>query len=105
MVVLQLRKRSGPAAAAFKAVATPLVTLHVASDTEGLSAPGVWALEGLLASVRVAVNPQGAGTRKGLVASLADVAILRLGEGCGGGRSNVVVMLPRVSTRSRSQSD
>jgi len=61
-------------------VATPLVTLHVASDAEGFSATRVWALEGLLARVRMAVDPQRAGAREGLVARLADVPVLGLRE-------------------------
>ena len=61
-------------------MATPLVTLHVASHAEGLAAPGVWALERLLARVRVAVDTKGARPGEGLVACLADVAVLGLGE-------------------------
>jgi hypothetical protein len=59
------------------------MTLHVASDAESLAAAGVRALEGLLASVRVAMDAQRARAREGLVASLADIAVLRLGEGGG----------------------
>jgi len=75
------------------------VTLHVASHAEGLPTPGVRALEGLLARVGVTVDPERAGSGEGLVACLANVAILRLGERCRGGRGNVVVMLPRVGSR------
>lgn len=39
-------------------VAATLVSLHVASHTERLAAACVWALERLLASVRVTVNLQ-----------------------------------------------
>lgn len=67
-------------AATVKVVATALVPLHVATDAEGLLASGVGALERLLARVGVAVDAQGAGPREGLVARLADVAVLRLRE-------------------------
>lgn len=60
-VMVELGRQSGPAAAAFKVVATPLVTLHVAANAKGLAAPGVRALEGLLARMRVAVDPERAG--------------------------------------------
>lgn len=62
-------------------MAATLVPLHVASNTEGLAASRVRTLERLLARVRVAVDSQGAGSRESLVASLADVSVLRLGEG------------------------
>lgn len=48
-------------AAGLEVVAATLVALHVAPDAEGLAAARVWALEGLLAGVRVAVNTQRAG--------------------------------------------
>lgn len=63
-----------------KAVATALVTLHVAPDTEGLAASVVGALERLLAGMRVAVDAKRAGPGKGLVAGRANVTILRLGK-------------------------
>lgn len=62
----------------FEAVATPLVPLHVAADTESLSTPGVRALEWLLARVRVAMDSKTAGSAESLVAGLADVAVLTL---------------------------
>jgi hypothetical protein len=40
-----------------EAMAAPLVALHVAAYAECLAAPGMWALEWLLPSVRVAVDP------------------------------------------------
>lgn len=97
-----LRNQSRPAAAAFKIMATTLVTLHVAAYAEGLAAPGVGALEGLLAGVGVAVDSQGAGPGEGLVAGLADVPVLGLREGRGRGRRDVVVVLPRVGSRGRA---
>ena len=69
------------AVAALLVVAAALVALHVAADGKGLAATRVRALEGLLASVGVTVDPQGAGPGEGLVASLADVPVLGLGEG------------------------
>jgi hypothetical protein len=57
-------------------VAAALVSLHVAADTEGLAAAGVWALERLLSGVGVAVDAQRTGSGEGLVAGLADVAVL-----------------------------
>ena len=92
----KLGNQSGPAAAAFKVVASPLVTLHVAAHAKGLAAPGVRALEGLLARVRVAVDPERAGPRKGLVARLADVAVLGLGKRRRRRGGDVVVVLPGV---------
>lgn len=91
-------------AVAVKVVAAPLVTLHVAPDAEGLAAAGVGALEGLLAGVGVAVDPEGAGPREGLVAGLADVPVLRLREGGGRGGRDVVVVLPRVRSARGSES-
>ena len=82
-------------------MATSLVPLHVAANTEGLAASRVRALEGLLARVRVAVDSQRAGSRESLVASLADVSVLRLGEGSRRGGGDVVVVLPWVGTRGR----
>lgn len=70
------------AAAAVIVVAAPLVALHVAAHAESLAAAGVRALERLLASVRVAVYPQGARAGECLVAGLADVAVLGLRERC-----------------------
>ena len=57
------------------------MALHVASHAERLAAAREGALERLLARVRVAVDPERAGPREGLVARLADVPILALGEG------------------------
>lgn len=95
-MVVELGRQSGPAAAAFKVVASPLVALHVAANAKGLAAPGVRALEGLLARVRVAVDPERAGPRERLVACLADVAVLGLGKRRRRRRGDVVVVLPRV---------
>ena len=86
-------------------MATPLVTLHVATHAEGLAAPGVRALEGLLAGMGVAVDAQGAGPREGLVAGLADVPVLRLRERGGRGRRDVVVVLPRVGAGGGAHGD
>jgi hypothetical protein len=84
-------------------VAAPLVALHVAANTEGLAAPGVRALEGLLAGVRVAVDSQAARTAECLVAGLADVAVLALRVRRAVGRVEVVVVLPRVGTSDRNR--
>lgn len=54
-------RRSLPLVAAVVVVASPLVALHVAAYAEGLAAAGMWALEGLLARVGVAVDTQRAG--------------------------------------------
>lgn len=85
-----------PGHAAFEGVTAPLVPLHVAPDAEGLAAAGVGALERLLARVAVAVNAQGAGSGKGLVARRADVPVLALGEAGSRRRGNVVVVLPKA---------
>jgi hypothetical protein len=77
------------------------MSLHVASHAEGLAAARVRALEWLLSSVGVAVDPERARAREGLVASLADVAILGLRERSCRGRRDVVVVLPWVGSRSR----
>lgn len=45
-------------AVAIKAVASSFMPLHVAPHAEGLATAGMWALEGLLAGVGVAVNAQ-----------------------------------------------
>lgn len=82
-----------------KAMAASLVPLHVAPDTKGLAATGVRALEGLLASVRVAVDAQAAGPAKGLITRLADVSVLGGREGDPVGRVEIVMMLPDVATR------
>ena len=82
------------AVAALLVVAAALVALHVAPDTEGLTAASVGALERLLARVRVAVDPQRARSRERLVARLAHVPVLRLRERRGRRRRDVVVMLP-----------
>ena len=91
------RAAGGAAAAAVVVVAAALVALHVAADAEGLAAPGERALEGLLARVRVAVDAQRAGPREGLVARLADVAVLALRERRRRRGRDVVVVLPRVA--------
>lgn len=93
------------AAAAVIVVAAPLVALHVAAHAESLAAAGVRALERLLASVRVAVYPQGARAGECLVAGLADVAVLGLRERCRSRWRDVVVVLPRVGARLRTHGD
>jgi hypothetical protein len=75
-------------------VAASLVTLHVAPHAEGLAAAGLRALEGLLAGVGVAVDAKAAGSAEGLVARLADVPVLALGEELARCRVEVVVVLP-----------
>lgn len=86
-------------------VATSLVTLHVASDAESLAASGVGTLEGFLTGVRVAVDSERAWPRESLVACLADVSVLALRERCRGGRSDVVVVLPRVGAGGWAEAD
>ena len=61
-------------------MAATLVSLHVAADTEGFATTRLRALVRLLARVTVAVYPQAAGSGEGLVASRADVTVLRLRE-------------------------
>ena len=56
------------------------------------------ALERLLASMGVAVNAKGARPAECFVASLADVAILRLRESSLSTGRDVVMVLPRVRT-------
>jgi hypothetical protein len=74
------------------------VPLHIAPDTKRLPATCMRALEWLFSGVAVAVDPETARPRKRLVAGLADVSILRLRVGRLTRRTDVVVMLPRVST-------
>jgi hypothetical protein len=80
-----------------KAMAASLVALHVAPDAKGLAAASVRALEGLLASVRMAVDAQAAGPAEGLITGLANVSVLGGREGDPVGRVEVVVMLPDVA--------
>lgn len=76
---------------------TPLlVPLHIAPDAEGFPAARVRAAERLLARVRVRVDLQARRAREGLVARLADVALLRLRVGRVRGGPDVVVVLPGV---------
>lgn len=74
-------------------MASPLVALHVTPDAESLAAASLRALEGLLTSVRVAMDAEAAGTAEGLVTGLADVAVLALGVEAGRGLQ-IMVMLP-----------
>ena len=60
-----------------------LVPLHVASHAEGFTTPFVRAQEGLLARVRVAVDPQARWPGESFVTDLADVPILRLASKIG----------------------
>jgi hypothetical protein len=81
------------------------MSLHVAADAEGLAASRVRALERLLSRVRVAVDSEAAGAAEGLVACLADVAILALRERAAMRRVHVVVVvLPRVAADGRGHS-
>jgi hypothetical protein len=80
-------------------VATTFVALHIASYTKGFAAPGMWALEGLLSGVGVTVDSQRGRSGEGLVAGLADVSVLALGERSGGRWGDIVVVLPWVGTR------
>lgn len=77
-------------------VATPFVTLHVTPYTEGLAASCVGATEGLLAGVAVRVDAEAGRTGEGLVAGATDVSVVVLLERSGGGRGEVVMMLPGV---------
>jgi len=83
-------------------VASPLVTLHITAYTECLATARLGALEGLLARVRVAVDAQTAGTAKGLVAGLADVAVLACWELMARRRVEIVVVLPRDGAQGRA---
>jgi hypothetical protein len=82
-------------------VAAPLVALHVASDTESLATARLRTFVWLLAGVAMAVDAQAAWSREGLVASRADVSILRLREGGLTRGADVVVVLPRVRAVAR----
>lgn len=90
--VKDLYKRRGHRASG---MAAPLVTLHVAADTEGLPAAHMGASEGLLARVTVGVDSQTGRPREGLVAGPADVSVMILGIWRGAGRREIVVVLPR----------
>lgn len=84
-------------------VATSLVSLHVAAHAERFATSRLRALVGLLACVTVTVDAQAAWPREGLVASRADVPILRLGKLRLARGANVVVVLPWVgAVRSRA---
>lgn len=65
------------------AVAASFVPLHVAPHAERFTTSLVGAQEWLLASVRVAVDPQTRWSRESFVAHLADVSILRLASEVG----------------------
>lgn len=54
------------------------MALHIATHRESLTAAGMCAAEGLLASVRVGVDAQGRRTRESLVAGTADIAVVVL---------------------------
>lgn len=77
-------------------MAAALMPLHVAAYAECLSAPGMRALERLLARVTVTVDAQAARSGKGFVASWANVSILRLREVGLARGADVVMVLPRV---------
>jgi len=72
------------------------VAFHVASNAEGFPATSVRAFERLLAGVTMAVNAQAARPRERLVASRANVAVLRLGEGSLAGCADIMMVLPWV---------
>lgn len=59
-------------------VASPFMAFHVAPNAKGLAAPRVWALEGLLPRVRVAVDAKAAGSAECFMAGRAGVSILTL---------------------------
>lgn len=69
---------------------------HIASNAKRLTAARLRALVGFLACVTVAVDAQAARSRKGLVASRTNVAVLRLRKGGLTRRTDVVVMLPHI---------
>jgi len=77
-------------------VATSFVALHVAADTEGFATARLRALIGLFSRMAVAVDAEAAWAREGLVASRADVAVLRLRKLRLARSADVVVVLPRV---------
>jgi len=76
-------------------VASPLVSLHVASDAKGFAAPSVRTLEWFLACVAVAVDFETAGAGKRFSARGADIAVL---DACIVGliMCDVVVVFPWV---------
>jgi hypothetical protein len=73
---------------------SPLVTLHVAAYTECLATTRLGALEGLLTSVRVAMDAQTAWAAESLVAGLADVPVLACWELVPRRRVEIVMVLP-----------
>lgn len=77
-------------------VAAALVSLHVAAHAESLAAPGMGALERLLAGMRVAVDLQTGRPGECFVARWANVAFLRLRESRVCRWTDVVVVLPGV---------
>lgn len=76
MLLAHVRNRTHDARIA--SVASTLVSLHVAAYAESLAATVVWAPEGLLARVRMAVDLEAGGPGEGFVARWADVALLSL---------------------------
>mgnify|MGYP006919977505 CR=1 FL=1 len=85
-------------------MAATLMALHVTAHGESLTAAGMRAAEGLLASVRVRVDAQGGRARESLVACTADIAVVvLLVRGCGGGREVVVVLPGRGDRRDESR--
>lgn len=82
-----------------------LVSLHVTSDTKRLPATLVRTLEWFLPGMRMAMNSQARGPRESLVASLADVTVLRLRKRGSRRWGDVVVMLPWIGARRGSQTD
>ncbi len=90
---------------ALVAVAPALVTFHVAADAKRLAASQMGTLERLLARVRMGVDPETRRAGEGLVAGLADVAVLGLREGSGRRGGDVVVVLPWVGARRRGERD
>ena len=77
-------------------MAASLMSLHVATYAEGFAASWLWALVRLLAGVAVAVDAKAAWPREGLVASRADVTVLRLRDLRLARSADVVMVLPWV---------
>jgi hypothetical protein len=84
---------------AFEGVTASLVALHITSNAKSLATALMRAFERLFASMAMGVNPEARRSREGLVASWADVPILRLRECSGGGWGYIMVMLPWVCSR------
>ena len=79
-----------------EAMASSLVTFHVAANAKGLATPGMRASEGLFSCMRVAVNSQTAGTAESFAAGRANIPVLALRIRHAVHGTQIVMMLPRT---------